>query len=136
MYKINSLNNFNIYNSMQPVKTSNSAAINTIQSHSATNPIYANNTRTISAQNAINFKSMVIRTSLSSKEETKKYNEISRLIDKSLKKDLQELLKTGKLLNNDSNDKSTTLDNLHKMATSTRLEEACRRCYSNIEKSI
>lgn len=75
---------------MQPVKTSNSAAINTVQAHSATNPIYANNTSIISAQNAINFKSMVMRTSLSSKEETKKYNEISRLIDKSLKKDLQE----------------------------------------------
>lgn len=107
---------------MQPAKTNSTAAISSAQAYSATNPIQTHTANKISAQNAINFKSMTVRTSLSTREETKKYNEISRLIDKNLKKDLQTLLKTGKLLNNDSNDKSTTLDNLYKMATTTRLE--------------
>ena len=107
---------------MQPAKTNSAAAISSAQAYSATNPIQTLSANKISAQNAINFKSMTVRTSLSTREETKKYNEISRLIDKNLKKDLQTLLKTGKLLSNDSNDKSTTLDNLYKMATTTRLE--------------
>lgn len=107
---------------MQQARTDSTAAINTAQTTFATNPLHTHNTKQISAQNAINFKSLTIRTSLSTKEENQKYNEISRLIDKSLKKDLQALLKTGKLLNKDSNDNSTTLDNLYKMATTSRLE--------------
>jgi len=122
VYKINSLNNFYNYKQLQPTQTNNVSAINCAQTISATNPIHTQYSTPISAQTAINFKSLTTRTALTTKEETKKFNEISSLIDKSLKKDLQALLKTGKLLNNNSNDKSTTLDNLYKIATTTRLE--------------
>lgn len=62
-----------------------------------------------------------LRTSLSGKDEHKKYNEISEIIDKKVKKELNTLLKNGKLLNSNSNDNSTTLDNLHKIATNKRV---------------
>ena len=63
-----------------------------------------------------------LRTQLVSKEEIKKYNELSAILDKETKKNLNYLLKSGILLNTDSNDKSTTLDNLYKIATSQRAQ--------------
>ena len=63
-----------------------------------------------------------IKTSLSTKEEHNKYNEVSSIVDKKTRKDLQTLLKTGKLLNNASNDGTTTLDNLYTIATTKRAE--------------
>ena len=63
-----------------------------------------------------------IRTSLSTREEHKKYDEISSIIDKKTRKDLQVLLKNGKLLNANSNDGTTTLDNLYTIATVKRAQ--------------
>ena len=63
-----------------------------------------------------------LRTQLVSKEEIKKYNELSAILDKETKKNLNYLLKSGILLNTDSNDKSTTLDNLYKIATFQRAQ--------------
>lgn len=62
------------------------------------------------------------RTELSSAEEKQKYIELSKIADKTTKKQLEILLKNGILLNCDSNDKSTVLDNLYKMATTPRAE--------------
>lgn len=67
------------------------------------------------------FSATQVRTSLSGKQEKVMYNEISALVDKKVRKDLNAILKNGKLLNNNSNDKSTTLDNLYKIATSQRI---------------
>lgn len=61
-----------------------------------------------------------IRTSLSTKEEKEQYKTISRLLDKEDRKLLDYTLKTGILLNNDSNDKSSVLDNLYKIGTKQR----------------
>lgn len=69
-----------------------------------------------------NFGAYQVRTSLSGRDEHQKYNEISAIIDKKTRKDLHELLKSGKLLNNNSNDRSTTLDNIYKIVTSPRAE--------------
>lgn len=69
-----------------------------------------------------NPQTSTIRTELSGKDEAKKYNEIASLLDKPAKKILETLLKNGKLLNNNSNDKSTVLDNLHKMAQTPRAQ--------------
>lgn len=63
-----------------------------------------------------------IRTSLSTKEEKKEYKYLTKTLDKDTRKMLQALLKSGKLLNNSSNDGSTTLENLYKMATNPRAE--------------
>ena len=67
------------------------------------------------AKNVVN-----TRTQLSSTEEKKKYTQLLRHVDKSTRKQLDALLKSGILLNADSNDKSTVLDNLFKMATTPR----------------
>ena len=67
-----------------------------------------------------NFGSYQIRTSLSGRDEHQKFNEISAILDKRVKKELNELLKKGKLLSTNSNDRSTTLDNLYKIATTPR----------------
>lgn len=71
---------------------------------------------------AVSFKALPIRTSLIGKDEHDKYNEVSALLDKKTRKDLQELLKIGKLLDKSANDNSTTLDNLYKIATQPRVE--------------
>ena len=62
------------------------------------------------------------KTTLSTKEEKEKYIEISKIADKTTKKQLDLLLKTGILLNSNSNDNSTVLDNLYKLATTPRAE--------------
>ncbi len=63
-----------------------------------------------------------LRTELSSKDEKNKYNELVKISDRETKKNLNMLLKTGILLNADSNDNSTTLDNLYKIATTQRAQ--------------
>lgn len=66
--------------------------------------------------------SVQLRTSLSSKDEKNKYKTLVKFTDKDTKKQLNYLLKSGILLNSDSNDKSTTLDNLYKIATTERAQ--------------
>lgn len=63
-----------------------------------------------------------LRTTLSGKEETQKYTFLTSKLDKNNRKILDALLKNGVLLNSDSNDKSTVLDNLYKIATEPRAE--------------
>ena len=62
----------------------------------------------------------VIKTTLTAQSDVKKYTEISANLDAEGKKALDYMLKSGSLLSNNSNDKSTTLDNLHKIATTKR----------------
>ncbi len=68
------------------------------------------------------FTASRFRTELSSKDEKNKYNELTKLADKETKKQLNALLKSGILLNSSSNDNSTTLDNLYKIATTPRAQ--------------
>ena len=84
-----------------------------------------------SLQNNISFKANsadtafaanTIQTELRTKEEKEKYKYLTANVDKSTKKELNKLLKTGILLNNDSNDRSSVLDNLYKIATTPRAE--------------
>ena len=63
-----------------------------------------------------------LRTELSSKDEKNKYNELVNISDRDATKNFNMLLKTGILLNADSNDNSTTLDNLYKIATTQRAQ--------------
>lgn len=62
------------------------------------------------------------RTSLSTKEEKNEYKILTKHLDKEGKKLLNMVLKNGTLLKDGSNDKSTTLENLYKMVTTTRAE--------------
>lgn len=61
-----------------------------------------------------------LRTELTTKEEKAKYTALVANLDKKQKKNLELLLKNGTLLNNNSNDKSTVLDNLHNILTTQR----------------
>ncbi len=63
-----------------------------------------------------------IRTTLTGKEEKQKYTTILSHLDRSGRKVVDALLKTGVLLNAESNDKSTVLDNLYKIVTEPRAE--------------
>lgn len=62
-----------------------------------------------------------IKNNLSTTELQQKYNVVSSMVKPEAKVALSELLKTGVLLNNKSNDGSSVLDNLHKMATEPRI---------------
>lgn len=106
---ISNIKTHNIYN-IQPAKANASAGISTSYTN---NPI----TRTsFTSYNPIN----VVKTQLTTQSDIKKYTEISSNLDKDGKQALDYMLKSGLLLNNKSNDKSTTLDNLHKMITNER----------------
>lgn len=69
-----------------------------------------------------NLTNVKIRTELSTKEEKKQYKELLENLDKNTRKVAQTLLKNGVLLNNESNDRSSVLENLHKIATTPRAE--------------
>lgn len=61
-----------------------------------------------------------IRTELTTNEEKEKYSLLVASLDKKDRKKLDAMLKTGILLNTNSNDKSSTLDNLYKIMTTPR----------------
>lgn len=65
---------------------------------------------------------ITLRTELSTKEEKEKYTQLLSMLSKSDKKNLEMILKNGKLLNTNSNDKSSTLDNLYKIVTVPRFD--------------
>lgn len=67
-----------------------------------------------------NQPSLALKTELVTKEEKEKYAQIVSVSDKKNKKKLELMLKNGTLLNSNSNDKSTTLDNLYKIITTPR----------------
>ena len=67
-------------------------------------------------------KNITLRTELSGKEEKSKYKAVSSKLDRNTRKMLEGLLKNGILLNNNSDDKSTVLDNLHKIVTEPRAQ--------------
>ncbi len=61
-----------------------------------------------------------VRTSLTTKDEKHKYKELFEELDTSYRRKLEYALKSGQLLKNNSNDKSTVLDNLHKIMKEER----------------
>lgn len=60
------------------------------------------------------------RTSFVSKDEKAKYKDLLSILDKDSKRNLTSMLKSGILLNSNSNDNSTVLDNLYNMAMMPR----------------
>lgn len=64
---------------------------------------------------------LALRTELTTQEEKVKYSQLSSLLEnKQDKRNLEVLLKSGILLKNDSNDKSSILDNLYKIVSTPR----------------
>ena len=87
--------------------------------------VNSNNSAPIETQNSVpNFRAYTstvsIRTALANKDEHKKYEALSNELDLPYRKKLEFALKSGQLLKNNSNDKSTVLDNLYKIITEDR----------------
>lgn len=101
-----------VYNS-KPTKVEAQNTTASAPSFNAQNPIKQTSFR--GAQPAI-----ALRTQLSTKDEQAKYTQLVSVLDKNERKNLELLLKNGTLLNSNSNDKTTTLDNLHKIMTNPR----------------
>lgn len=66
------------------------------------------------------FSASQLRTRLTTEDEKSKYNQLVKISDKQTRKILDSLLKKGILLNADSNDKTSVLDSLYKIATTPR----------------
>lgn len=111
--KINSaLGQYNYISGMNAVDNKNQQT-----SHSCSVPSFTAKTIPLNTANQV-----TIRTELSNKDEKKKYNEVCSNLDRNTKKVVNTLLKNGVLLNNNSDDKSTVLDNLYKIATEPRAQ--------------
>lgn len=68
------------------------------------------------------FSASNLRTRLISNDEKNKYNALQKVLDKKGKKELDIMLKNGTLLNADSADNSTVLDNLYKIISTQRAD--------------
>lgn len=111
---LNSISSQNIYQTK--ADKVNSAPVSAPQVH-----FNALNNVSVPFKSLPSFGAPRLRTSLSNNDEKNKYNTVTAHLDKKTKKNLNELLKTGKLLDANSNDRSTTLDNLYKIATNSRV---------------
>lgn len=112
------VNNFqyNNYNTASAVKATAVPKNNSMP----VNKAYSANPASVYFTSA--FPASTLRTELSSADEKSKYNELLKTSSKDTKKQLNALLKSGILLNSASNDNSTTLDNLYKIATTQRAQ--------------
>ena len=63
-----------------------------------------------------------IRTTLTTKDEKKKYKEVNEILEPKYRRKLDFALKSGQLLKNNSIDRSSVLDNLYKILTEPRDE--------------
>lgn len=68
------------------------------------------------------FAASNLRTRLVSNDEKNKYTDLQKVLDRSGKKNLDSLLKSGILLNADSADNSTVLDNIHNILVKERAD--------------
>lgn len=116
MYPISSIQS-NLYSYRSPaVRVSSN---NALQQQSS---IFFGKTNTVSQPSFAPVPAQpTIRTRLNPIEE-KKYSELTAFVDKHSKKQLKSLLQNGILLNQNSNDNSTVLDNLYKVMTEPRAE--------------
>ncbi len=120
MYSLNI--NTQQYNNYNTVKSVKATGVNKNEHAAETKPSFTSNPIMSQVRYNAALTASRFRTELSSKDEKNKYNELLKISDRDTKKQLNTLLKTGILLNADSNDNSTTLDNLYKIATTQRAQ--------------
>lgn len=120
MYSLNI--NTQQYNNYNTVKSVKATGVNKNEHAAETKPSFTSNPIMSQVPYNAALTASRFRTELSLKDEKNKYNELLKISDRDTKKQLNTLLKTGILLNADSNDNSTTLDNLYKIATTQRAQ--------------
>ncbi len=104
----------------QGVNPQNIQQVNRHKNSAVTNPV-AQKTEVKEYRPASYSSAVTIRTHLATKDEKKKYKELmEELVEPRYKRKLEYALKSGKLLKNNSNDKSTVLDNLYKIIKEER----------------
>lgn len=111
--------------SVNPINTKGLQQSQTVESNSISSTPLKGEISVKHVSNPIaspSFSANSVRTTLNSNEEKNKYNTVVAQLDKKMKKNLNELLKTGKLLNANSNDQSTVLDNLYKISQNPRVQ--------------
>jgi len=114
---IGAINNYNYNTAKRNINSqeaSNSAISKTVPTPVSTPPELKKVPQNIA------FAGLFSSNELQDPEQNEKYNEIKNVADPETKQRLKNLIKTGRLLNKNSNDGSTTLDNLHKIATTER----------------
>ncbi len=109
-------NNYNTANTVRATKVAKITPVKNTATSFTSNPVM----HEIPYNAALTYSAF--RTEFISKDEKNKYNELTKIVDKDTKKRLNILLKTGVLLNSESNDNSTTLDNLYKIASTPRAQ--------------
>ena len=104
------------------VKVFQTGGTNKIQSASSpvTQPQGVETKQTPTFRSAYLESPVLIRTELTTSDEKKKYKEIVSELNMSYRKKLEYALKSGILLKNNSDDKSSVLDNLHKILKEER----------------
>lgn len=109
-------------NSIYCNQTGNIKATNSPVTSAAQNPIstsFKGESSPIQAQQPIQ-TAPTLRTTLSTKDEQDKYIQLFSNLGKKERQNLELLLRAGILLNTNSNDKTSTLDSLHKILTTPR----------------
>ncbi len=109
-----SVNFYNVNN----IETANVKSVS--NKNAVSNPAVTEKTETPAFRAQAYTSAVTVRTSLSNKDEKKKYNKLVEELDPPYRKKLEFALKSGILLKDNSNDKSTVLDNLYKIATEDR----------------
>ena len=104
-----------------PINTSKVQRVSASSLSSVAPKSFGNTSNTNVSSNVTNGLTNV-RTELVTNDEKQKYTDILRLVDSADRQNLQILLKNGTLLNNNSDDKSTVLDNLHNMLVKERAQ--------------
>ena len=127
---VNGVNSLNYCAQTQTISPSQKASISDTKTTTSTQQ-----------QKQIHFKATntntSFRTKLSTKEEQNAFNVVARELDPQDKKLLNGLLKSGILLKNNSDDKSTVLDNLNQIATTQRAEGLDKKVIlSNVIKTL
>ena len=114
--------NFNNFNTAPVSRVNKVQSVQSVNNVSETAPVTT--TQKVVTQPSFRAEAYkteaTVRTELVTKDEKKKYKELSEVLDGKYKKKLDFALKSGKLLKNDSDDKSSVLDNLHKILKEER----------------
>ena len=113
---VNNVSNFGIAN--RTVSTKGKLPADSVQKQEETKQTAA---QSCSYQNIQAYQTG-INSSLKTGEVRQKYNEVASKLEPESRVALSNLLKSGVLLNNNSNDGSSVLDNLHKIITEPRIK--------------
>ena len=117
------INGINVVNNAPSEAFKKVSVVSASKIEGGTSSICADNSKSLNNVSLPSFgqaSNVQLKTSLTTEEEQKKFAEITKSLSSSNRNKLNVLLKNGRLLNCESNDKSSTLDNLYKIISQKR----------------